>query len=205
MSDHGSHQGSIRLVATVLAFAFLLAAPARADPTVEAIWRVQQLPFNYHSTRTAYSCSGLQERIRAILQAVGAHESVAVEVQCLGGELLHSARASIAIATPIEATDENILAATRFEPYELMVARLRGVTLPSATNIERFAASWRRISLSQLQLKMSDCDLLDGLRGQVFPRLRIRRTSGFGCSSTATRLRPVPKVEALIHAARAIS
>ena len=136
MSDEGFHQGSSRLVATALAFAFLLAAPARGDPTVEAIWRVQQLPFNYHSTRTAFSCSGLQEKIRAILQAVGAHESVAVEVQCLGGELLHSARASIAIATPLEATDENILAATRFEPYELMAARLRGVALPSATNIE---------------------------------------------------------------------
>ena len=205
MSDQGSHQGSSRLVATVLAFAFLLAAPAHADPTVEAIWRSQQLPFNYHSTRTAYSCSGLQERIRAILQAVGAHESVAVEVQCLGGELLNSARASIAVATPIEATDENILAATRFKPYELMAARLRGVALPTATNIERFAASWRRVSLSRLQLEMRDCDLLDGLRGQVFPRLRIRNTSGFGCSSTATRMRPAPKVEALIHAARAIT
>lgn len=200
MSDQGSHQGNNRLVAAALAFAFLLAAPAHADRAVEAIWRVQQLPFNYHSTRTAYSCSGLQERIRAILRAVGAHESVAVEVQCLGGELLHSARASIAVATPIEATDENILAATRFEPYELIAARLRGVALPTATNIERFAASWQRVSLSQLQLEMGDCDLLDSLRGQIFPRLRIRGASGFGCSSTATRLRPGPKVEALIRA-----
>lgn len=188
------------LVATAIAFVSMLAAPAHADPAVQAIWRVQQLPFTYHSTRTAYSCSGLQEKIRSILQTVGAHESVIVEVHCPAGELLRSTHGSIAIATPIEATDENILAATRFEPYELMVARLRGVALPTATNIERFAASWRRISLSHLQLGTGDCDLLDDLRGQVFPRLRIRNVSGFGCSATATRVRPVPKVEALIHA-----
>jgi len=187
------------LVATAIAFVSMLAVPAHADPAVQAIWRVQQLPFTYHSTRTAYSCSGLQEKIRSILRAVGAHESVIVEVHCPAGELLHSARASIAIATPIEATDENIRAATRFEPYELMAARMRGVALPTATNIERFTASWRRISLSHLQLRMGDCDLLKDLRGQVFPRLRLRDASGFGCSATATRVRPVPKVEALIH------
>jgi hypothetical protein len=188
------------LVATAIALVSMLAAPAHADPAVPAIWRVQQLPFTYYSARTAYSCSGLQEKIRSILQAVGAHEPVIVEIDCPAGELLRSARASISIATPIEATDENIRAATSFEPYEIMAARLRGVALPTATNIERFVASWRRISLSHLQLRMGDCDLLKDLRAQVFPRLRLRNASGFGCSTTATRVRPVPKVEALIHA-----
>jgi hypothetical protein len=189
-----------RFVATGIALAFVLATPAHANRAVEAIWRVQELQFSYHSSRTAYSCSGLQRKIRLILQAVGAHESVAVEVHCLHREMLNSARASIAIATPVEATDENIRAATTFAPYELMAARMRGVALPTATNIERFPASWQRVRLSELQFEMGDCDLLDDLHGQVFPRLRIRGMTGFNCSSTATRLRPKPQLEALIQA-----
>ena len=116
MSDQGSHQGSSRLAATVLAFAFLLAAPAHADPSVEAIWRSQQLPFNYHSTRTAYSCSGLQERIRAILQAVGAGV-VRRRRGGMPGRRAAALRARVDCdCNANEATDANILAATRFSP-----------------------------------------------------------------------------------------
>jgi hypothetical protein len=196
-----------RVVAAVIAFA--LAAPAHADiirlavapddNEIEAIWRVQQLQFDYYSPNTSYSCGALQKKIRTILQAVGVHESVVVEVRCDGHEPVSAVRVYISFAAPIEATEENILAATSFESHELLAARLRGIALPTSTDIERFAASWRRISLMRLRLKSGDCDLLNGLRGQVFPKLRIRTASGFNCSVSPTRLRPALNVEALMR------
>jgi hypothetical protein len=60
-----------------------LATPAHArDTSVEAIWRVQQLQFDYSSPAISYSCSAFKERIRGILHAVGAHETIEVEAGC---------------------------------------------------------------------------------------------------------------------------
>jgi hypothetical protein len=183
----------------VLVALVALAAPARGGTTVEAIWHVQQLQFDYHSANVSYSCSALQERIRGILRAVGVHESILVEAGCAGDELVTSARTSISMAAPIEATDENVRIATTFAPHERLAARLHGSALPSVTDIERFPASWQRISLRPLRLTRGDCDLLDSLRREVFPRLRIRGATGFRCGLGPSRLAPVPRVEALVR------
>lgn len=175
-----------------------LTAPAHAGTAVEAIWHVQQLQFDYHSASVSYSCSALQERIRGILRAVGAHESIVVEAGCDGDDLVRSTRATISMAAPMEATDENIRIATTFKPHEILAARMHGTALPTGTDLERFTATWRRISLRPLRLTRGDCDLLDGLRRQVFPKLRTRGVSGFHCSTGPSRLVPVPRVEALV-------
>jgi hypothetical protein len=174
-------------------------AGAASDAAVEAIWRVQQVQFDYQSSSVSYSCSALKERIRGILLAAGAHESIAVEAGCDGDELVAATRASISLAAPVEATDENVRIATSFEPHEVLAARVRGTALPTATDIARFTASWQRVSLRDLQLTRGDCDLLDGLSRQVLPKLRIRDTRGFRCPVEASRLAPIPRVEALVR------
>jgi hypothetical protein len=169
------------------------------ENSVSAIWHVQQLPFDYYSPHTSYSCRALKSRIRAILQAVGAHESMEIAGSCAAHEPVRSARIYISLASPVEATDANVLDATTFQPHERLAARLRGIALPTSTDIERFPASWRRVSLAQLHLKSGDCDLLNDLRSQVFPRLRVRNAAGFECSVSPTRLAPSLKAEALVR------
>ena len=199
------HRAGPGTIACALALA--VAAPAQADfamhasaqQPIQAIWRVQRLELEYHSANALYSCDGLEQKIRSILLAVGAHESTAVETRCGTGELINSAHVQIKVASPVEATEENIHAATSFEPHERLAAQLKHVTLPTAADIERFAASWQRIALRE-HVIMSDCDLLDDLRGQILPKLGIRAVSGFSCSISATRLRPSPRVEALVRA-----
>jgi hypothetical protein len=120
-----------------------LATPAHArDTSVEAIWRVQQLQFDYSSPAISYSCSAFKERIRGILHAVGAHETIEVEAGCRGDELVKATHASISMAAPVEATEANVRDATTFRAHQVLAARMHGKELPTATNIERFTASW---------------------------------------------------------------
>jgi hypothetical protein len=170
-------------------------AVAPDDKAIAAIWRVHHLHFDYYSPNTSYSCSALQKKIRAILQAVGA---VAVEMRCYDARV-RFVRVYISFAAPVEATEENILSATSFEGREVLAAQLKGVALPTSTDIERFWASWQRISLARLRLQNGDCDLLNSLRAQIFPKLRIDEATGFNCSVGSTRLPPILRVESLIR------
>ncbi len=172
-------------------------------PTVMAIWQIQQIEFIYSSPSVRYSCGNLQRRIAAILQAVGAHSKIGVEMGCNSGELVHYANVKLTLAAPIEATEENVLAATSFDTQDELVARLQQKQLPTANDIERFPASWRTVALTRsppLSLGPGDCDLLRAMRDDVFPRLRVRVvSSGLRCGGGAdTRIPPRINVNALL-------
>lgn len=183
-----------------------LRTPTGADSTgsiLSAIWRTHNLNFDYHSTSVQYSCSGLQNKIGRILRAIGAHDSVSVQMQCNGRSFTTDARAQIVVTTAVEATEENVRIATDYDGRDRLVARMRNVSLPGASDIQRFAAEWRTVSLSRdrsVQLDSGDCDLLRGMREQVFPKLSIQvtRASSHCNSGTATRVRPTLEVAALV-------
>ena len=59
-----------------------VADEAPPDLQITAIWHIQQIDFVYNSTTVRYSCGNLQRRIAQILQAVGAHASMGVEIGC---------------------------------------------------------------------------------------------------------------------------
>ncbi|HKE97301.1 MAG TPA: hypothetical protein VKB34_23520 [Povalibacter sp.] len=175
---------------------------AAGDPVIEAIWRVQSLPFEYHSLSTYYDCDSLQEKVRAILHAVGAHRSLIVDARCEGG-VTNRISARIVLATPVPATEENVRAATTFDTRDELVARLRNVALPTASDITRFPARWQTLSLGRVRdvsLTVGDCDLLRGMYEQVFPKIAVRVTENnrMHCGNYASRLRPNVKVEALV-------
>jgi hypothetical protein len=178
--------------------------PATDDEAgiVTAIWHAQNFNFDYHSSSTQYSCVGLSAKIGSILRAVGAHESLSVQVQCNGSMAL-DARAQIFVMTPIEATEENVRAVTTYDSHDQLVARVRNVELVTANDLPRFSATWRKIKLSRvraLRLEAGDCDLIRGMREHVFPRLSIEvtRTSVACSGGTATRTRPTLEVAALV-------
>jgi hypothetical protein len=189
------------LGAAVVRAADELAAPP--DGTVEAIWHIERVDFAYHSMTVRYECSALQRRIAEILHAVGANSHIAVELSCTGGELVRHAGVHVTLAVPVEATAENLAAATDYDTRDELVARLQQKQLPNANDIERFAASWRTVALTRgppLSLAPTDCDLLRAMRDQVFPLLRVRViSSGLNCGSGSdTRIQPKIHVNALM-------
>jgi hypothetical protein len=180
------------------------AEPATPDGTVVAIWQIERIDFAYNSTSVRYSCGNLQRRIAMILQAVGAHSKIGVEIGCRSGEMVRYATVHLTLAVPVEATEENIRAATSFGMRDELVARLQQKQLPGANDLERFTATWRTVALTRsppLSLGPGDCDLLRAMRDDVFPRLRVRVvSSGLRCGGGAdTRIPPRINVNALVR------
>jgi hypothetical protein len=193
------------LALTALAGAVLgsVVAGADDDDSIAAIWQLERIEFLYHSSTVRYSCGNLQRRIAAILQAVGAHSTIGVDLGCRSGDLVRHAIVRLTLAVPVEATEENVRVATDFDTRDELVARLRQKQLPSANDIARFPASWRTVALARsppLSLGPGDCDLLRAMRDDVFPRLRVRVvSSGLHCGGGAnTRITPRIQVNALM-------
>jgi hypothetical protein len=144
---------------------------------VEATWRVQSLVF-HHNSSVAYSCTALREKIAAILETVGAHHGTVVAMEC-GGGLSRSARAHITLASPVVVTSQVELAPAGFTARAELIARIRGAPAPAAAAIERFPATWRRVSLPRdVTSRTGDCELVRAVVKQVLPRLstQVQRT-----------------------------
>jgi hypothetical protein len=170
-----------------------------AEP-VDAIWREHRINFDYHSFNVHYSCSGLQRKVSSILQAMGAHQDIAVAVNCNGNDLVTSVNMLLTLKVPVVASEENVRAATTYTTQQELVARLQRVQLPSATDLQRFSATWRTVALTRnrrLGLDSGDCDLLIGVRDQLLPKLGISTTKGgFHCYGSGTRTRPTFRIAA---------
>jgi hypothetical protein len=179
-------------------------AVARADDeTITAIWKIESIEFVYSSPRVRYSCEALQRRIAAILHAVGAHAKMAVDLGCANGEAVRFANVRLRLAVPVEASEENVRAATEYDTRDELIARLRQTRLAGAEDLTRFSATWRTVELTRsppLSLGPGDCDLLRAMRDQVFPRLHVRVvSSGLNCGSgPGTRITPRIRVNALV-------
>lgn len=173
------------------------------DASIAAIWKIERIEFTYSSAMVRYSCEALQWRIATILQTIGAHPRMAIELGCVPGERVRYSNVRVRLAMPVEATAENLRAVTDYDTRDELVARLRQTELPSAQDIQRFPASWRTVALTRsppLSLGPGDCDLLRALRDQVFPRLHVRIvSSGLNCGSGPdTRITPRIRVNALV-------
>jgi hypothetical protein len=202
------HRWTSMLIAAAAVFS---AGPASATavqvidgiPT-DAIWRIQEFDLHIRTPQRYHSCSSLHQKISGILAAVGAG-SVVVKLSCSKDQLTNEAFARVAAAAPIDATPENIQAATTFDARQQLTARVREVRLPTPEDIERFPAEWRRVSLTRvpsLHLGAGDCELLQGMHDQIFPRLSIRVLSKrLACDSRSlfSPARPMLVVEALVR------
>jgi hypothetical protein len=149
--------------------------PGSALQIVEAVWKVQSLTFAYRGYATVYSCDALLDRVREILQSLGARDTMSIRSS--GCSEMTPGRMDITLESPVEATPKNIQALTSYDGRQELVARVRNEQLASAEDVQRFPATWKTISMSrdrQLKLGPSDCELVDDLRRQVFPRMSIR-------------------------------
>lgn len=168
--------------------------------SIEAIWRVQHINLRYQSFTTRYSCQALERKVTDILQAIGAHVRLVIDSGCAGAQLTSSARLSLAVASPVTATPENVARATMHDGRTQLVARVRNISLPQAADLERFPAQWQdvRLTSQHRRLTSADCDLIAALNEQVFPHLTVRlHQRSFSCPSAASRVRPHIVVTAL--------
>ena len=177
-------------------------APADAQATA-AVWKIQSFAFNYGGAATSYSCGALRKRVRSILMRMGAHESV--EVRTVGCyDLSEFATLQITMASPVEATPENVQALTHYDAKDALIARVRGQTLAGAADLERFAAEWRTIALArdkQLKLAPGDCELVEQLRRDVQDDVRCSRAFGSYTRPQLTVSALVPSAPDARHAA----
>ena len=145
---------------------------------VRAIWRSQNVPFNYRGDRTAYTCEMFKDKVRAALISVGVHASLIVELGCdsaplsqqtgrrppstvIRGEVeglpvgpTHISGTSlristrIALAAPVLASDQNVRAATTFDAQQHLLAKMKNEPLPTPSTISVFPAVWTAVQLS---------------------------------------------------------
>lgn len=167
---------------------------------IDAIWHQHRVAFDFHSFNVRYSCRGLQDKMSAILKAVGAHQDLDVALNCPPTGLITGANMLVSVKMPVLASEANVRAETTYSTEQELVARLRRMQLPTANDIERFSAQWQKVALTRnrhLNIDSGDCDLLANMRDQLLPKLGIS-TNGFRCFSGGTRTRPTFEVAALI-------
>jgi hypothetical protein len=179
-----SRSNRARFVA--LAAALALFGTAQASPTgtspadqrsnIEAVWKTQQIAFEYYGYSTFYSCLSLHRRVQRMLVSVGASPDIRLQsYRC--DDHSGSARFLFEIKSPVEATPENIREMTTYDSTDELVAMVRGERLPNAEDVQRFRAVWRKISFAKdrhLRLSPGDCELVEQFRRQVLPKMSVQ-------------------------------
>lgn len=178
------------------------ADPDATAPTIEAVWKVQHLSFEYRAYNTLYTCSGLRSKLRDILTTLGARDGI--KLKGFGCDMSGTARFNITLESPIEATPENVQALTRYSAEQELIARARGETLATAADLPRFPAQWKTVSFvrdNSMRLDPGDCELVQQLRREILPRLSVQIVrDNLRCSPYGNIGRPRLTVSALVAA-----
>jgi hypothetical protein len=161
----------------------LAAAPLQAsDAPVQSNWKVQEINYSYVGFTTAYDCDAAEVKIKSILTTLGAHPNS--KVTATGCEFNRPSRnffVKITAATPVPASEAKPSAAD--ESKQELLKRL-GTKNDIST--DQFPATWKTVDLSKdrrLDLRPGDCELMEGLRDKVLPKLGIKVSENrLGCT-----------------------
>ncbi len=181
----GKMRDSRRWVDLARAAVLLLAAgaasaqPQPGEVVVQAVWKPQRMNFVYHGYSTLYSCRSLQAKLQKILQTVGAQDGIELRTYWCNDEL-STASFQIVLASPVEATPQNVQELTTYDAHDELVARVRGEQLASGEDLQRFPAVWKTISFArsrEMKLAPGDCELVLQLRRHILPRMSVQIVS----------------------------
>lgn len=172
-------------------------APAQDSP-VQATWKTQEIRYSYVGFTTAYDCDAAEDRLKAILRKLGAHEQTRVSAR--GCEFNRPSRnffITITTATPVP------LAEAPKETNSSREELLKRLGVRTQQLSETFPAQWTTVDLStdrQLRLQPGDCELMKGLRDHVLPKLSVKVVSDrVECVPRQVSIRtPELKVSALV-------
>jgi hypothetical protein len=151
----------------------LASQAAESSAPVQATWKTQEIRYSYTGFTTAYDCDAAEDRIKAILRKVGAHEQTRVMAQgCTLNRPSRNFFVTITTAAPVPLAD-----APKAETTTSRDELLKRLGVASAKLDETFPAEWKTIELSRdrkLDLEPGDCELMEGLRDHVFPKLGVK-------------------------------
>lgn len=174
---------SIRTAVVLGAFTLLpwsAAICAEPDETdhaapVNAVWVEVQRTLFYIPQTSYYSCHGLRDKVRYILEQAGARPDLKVTTSCLessgaGVETMPSVR--IKAAFPAEATPEVLAKLATEAPRRELVARVKGTSEQLDAETAEFPAVWRRVEFDgrgrgRGGVEDGDCELLEQVLEQV--------------------------------------
>ncbi|MBM0107291.1 hypothetical protein JM946_21345 [Steroidobacter sp. S1-65] len=151
-----------------------LASRAAEDSApVQATWKTQEIRYNYTGFTTAYDCDAFESKLERILRALGAHEQTRVLAQgCFANRPTRNFFVTITTASPVTLAD-----APKTEANTSREKLLKRLGVASARLDETFPAEWKTIQLSRdrkLDLEPGDCELMQGLRDHVLPKLSVK-------------------------------
>lgn len=172
---HATDRARSPFIAAVCGSLLLPLASHAADGSapVQAGWKTQEIRYSYTGFTTAYDCDAAEDRIKAILKALGAHAQTRVTAQ--GCNLNRPSRnffITITTATPVPVAD---LSKTPAQTSRDELLKRLGVA--AAQLDETFPAEWKTVELSRdrkLDLEPGDCELMEGLRDHVLPKLSVK-------------------------------
>lgn len=154
----------------------LMTLPASAEDTpIQSTWKVQEIKYSYVGFTTAYDCDSAADKIKAILKEVGAHPNTKVTAQgCASNRPARSFFITVTAVTPVPATDAKPTPADESK-QEL----LKRIGIKSDISTDEFPATWKTVDLAKnrrLDLRPGDCELMEGLRDKVLPKLGVKVT-----------------------------
>jgi hypothetical protein len=147
--------------------------PAGSGP-VQAAWQTQEIRYSYTGFTTLYNCDAAEDRIKAILRALGAHEQT--KVSATGCTLNRPSRnffITITTATPVPVGDATAKTPADASKDEL----LKRLGVQSAQLEGTFPAEWKTVELSRnrrLNIEPGDCELMEGIKDRVLPKLSVK-------------------------------
>lgn len=172
-------RGAVLALGLSLAVQGALAADAAGaeGEIIQAGWKTTEVRYTYVGFTTAFTCDGAEDRVKTILRAVGAHPQTKVRAQ--GCQINRPSRnffITIAAAMPVPQAQAGSDA--QGEARQELLKRL-GVKDNSLQ--DTFPAQWQTLRLDRdrkLDLRPGECELLEGLRTEVFPKLGVEVLSG---------------------------
>jgi hypothetical protein len=168
---------SLKACLSTLCIAGVIPLGAYATTTsaapVQSTWKPQEIRYNYHGFTTAYGCLAYESKVKEILTALGAHPQTKVRASgCRFDRPSRDFFVTITTATPVAASD-----ATSAVDAASKQALIRKLGVKDGITDQQFPAEWKTVDLSgdrELDLKPGDCELMEGLRDHVLPKLSVR-------------------------------
>jgi hypothetical protein len=155
---------------------------ADAAATVNAVWVEHELTFTYMPLTSYYSCDGLRDKVRWILEELGAKPDFKVKsrgcIELQGPEVFPGVK--IVAAFPAPATPELLSQLASEASTRELAARATGKANPVAEATAQFPARVRRVEFksgrsSLDDLQDGDCELMEQLlRSHVFDELGVK-------------------------------
>jgi len=200
------------MLAAVLSQTAYAGSPADSGAPVQSVWKPVEIKYSYVGFTTAYDCDSFESKVKSILLRLGAAPQTQVQANgCINTRPSRNFFVTVTTATPIPASEAKEPAN---KATKELAERLTGKKDPLQT--DPFPAQWQTVDLARdrkLNLEPGDCELMEGLKKEVLPKLSVRVISDrVTCTPhdlsiqtpqlTVSALVPLPKADASTAADR---